>query len=97
MAFSQKEQRVVTGEIESKFDELVQTSVCLFATRKACADFNVQILKWLLLQLKCTDEVDETNSKGNWSKKAAEHLKKLNDDCNSKKYGQVPHPNKISG
>ncbi len=30
----------------------------------------------------CTDEVDETASTRKWNQKAAEHLEKLNHDCN---------------
>ena len=33
-------------------------------------------------KLVCVDEVDQTSSTRKWSKKAAEQLEKLNNDCN---------------
>ena len=35
-----------------------------------------------LHKLVCVDEVDQTSSTRKWSKKAAEQLEKLNNDCN---------------
>ena len=62
-----------------------QSLVCLFPTRKACHDFNMEILNSLsskIHELVCTDEVDETISIRKWNKKASEQLEKLNSDCN---------------
>ena len=36
----------------------------------------------ILPSIVCTDELDETASTRKWSKKAADQLEKLNDDCN---------------
>ena len=59
--------------------------VCLFPTRKACHDFNMELLNSLtskIHKLVCTDEVDETISIFKWNKKASEQSDKLNSDCN---------------
>ena len=74
------QQRVIQVSVSDKFCELQesdQTPVCLFPTRKACDDLNTEVH-----ELVCTDEVDETGSTCRWNKKAAEHLQKLNKDCN---------------
>ena len=82
------EQRVIDVSVADKFDELQKsgrTPVCLFPTRKACNDFNMQMLNYLpseVHELVCTDEVDETAGTHKWNKKAAEQLEKLNSDCN---------------
>ena len=82
------EQRVIDVSVADKFDELQKsghTPVCLFPTRKACNDFNTQMLSYLpseVHELVCTDEVDETAGTRKWNKKAAEQLEKLNNDCN---------------
>ena len=82
------EQRVIDVSVADKFDELQKsghTPVCLFPTRKACNDFNTQMLSYLpseVHELVCTDEVDETAGTHKWNKKAAEQLEKLNNDCN---------------
>ena len=74
--------------VADKFDELQKsghTPVCLFPTRKACNDFNTQMLSYLpseVHELVCTDEVDETAGTRKWNKKAADQLEKLNNDCN---------------
>ena len=52
---------------------------------KACAAFNSEMLSSLpskVHTLVCADEVDETASTGKWSKKAADQLEELNDECN---------------
>ena len=82
------QERVIHGCISDKFVELRQSGqspVCLFPRRKACDDFNSEMLSCLTTQvhqLLCTDEVDETCSTRKWNKKAAELLEKLNKDCN---------------
>ena len=82
------QQRVIQVSVSDKFSELQesdQTPVCLFPTRKACHDLNTEMLTHLtseVHELVCTDEVDETGSTCKWNKKAAEHLQKLNKDCN---------------
>ena len=68
-----------------ELQESDQTPVCLFSTRKACDDLNTEMLTHLtseVHELVCTDEVDETGSTRKWNKRAAEHLQKLNKDCN---------------
>ena len=80
--------QVIEGSAVDKFVELQQSRqspVCLFPRRKACDHFNNEMLCRLTSQvhdLFCTDEVDETCSTRKWSKKAAEQLEKLNNDCN---------------
>ena len=82
------QERVIHGCISDKFVELRQSGqspVCLFPRRKACDEFNSEMLSRLTTQvhqLLCTDEVDETRSTRKWNKKAAELLEKLNKDCN---------------
>ena len=82
------EQRVIDVPIADKFHELQKsghTPVCLFPTRKACNEFNAQMLSYLpseVHELACTDEVDETAGTHKWNKKAADQLEKLNNDCN---------------
>ena len=81
-------ERVIDMPITEKFDELQQlgqSPVCLFPTRKACTDFNNSMLANLdseVHQIKCIDEVDETASKLTWTKKADGQLQKLNNDSN---------------
>ena len=80
--------RVITVPVVDKFEELLankQSPLCLFPTRKACLDFNLNMLSRLETQthkIPCIDEVNETIGTFKWSKKAAEELKKLNSDCN---------------
>ena len=80
--------RVITMCLSEKFNDLQesgQSPVCLFPTRKACHDFNMEMLNSLtskIHELVCTDEVDETISIRKWNKKASEQLEKLNSDCN---------------
>ena len=69
----------------SECQESGKTPVCLLLTRHACDDLNTEILPHLtseVHELVCTDEVDETTSTCKWNKKVAEHLEKLNKDCN---------------
>ncbi len=87
--FSMLQERVVEGTILQKFRELEgcnKNPVCLFPTRKACEQFNHEMLATLdspLHELLCVDEVDETKSTCKWHRKAADHLQKLNADCNN--------------
>ena len=87
------EKRVIKVSISDKFSELQksgQIPVCLFPSRKACDNFNAEMLGHLsseLHELVCTDEVDLTASACKWNKKIekivmAEQLEKLNSDCN---------------
>ena len=82
------QKRVFSMPVADKFAELQrcgQTPVCLFPKRKACTAFNSEMLSSLpskVHTLVCADEVDETASTGKCSKKAADQLEKLNDDCN---------------
>ena len=60
------QERLVQVSIADKFIELQereQPPVCLFPRRKACNDFNSEMLSCLtseIHELLCTDEVDET-------------------------------------
>ncbi len=80
------EQPVIQMPASDKFSEPQesgQTPVCLFPTRRACDDFNTELLKHLNAEVRvlvCTNEVDETASTRKWNQKAAEHLEKLNND-----------------
>ena len=59
--------------------------MCLFPKRKTCADFNSEMLSSLPSKVHafvCANEVDKTASTRKWSKKAADQLEKLNNDCN---------------
>ena len=63
------------------FRKLVK-HLCLFPTRKACNDFNTEMLSYLTSEVRdivCTDETAGTHK---WNKKASEHLEKLNNDSN---------------
>ena len=85
---SNLQKRVIQVSVLDKFVELQQSKqspVCLFPRRKACDCFNNEMLSRLnseVHKLLCTDEVDETCSTRKWNKKAAEHLDKINNDCN---------------
>ena len=80
--------KVIDMSLTDTFIDLQQSGkspVCLFPTRKACCDFNMEMLSSLtskIHELVCTDEVDETISIRKWNKKASEQLDKLNSDCN---------------
>ena len=69
----------------NEFKEVGRTPVCLFLTRVQCDDLNSQRLKCLPSKVKvieCTDDIDQTSTTRKWTKKATEHLEKLNKDCN---------------
>ena len=80
------QERLVQESIADKFIELRkhgQPPVCLFPRRKACNDFNSEMLGRLsseVHELPCTDKVNETCNPR--TKKTAEKLAKLNDNCN---------------
>ena len=80
--------RVIEVPVVDKFEALLASKLsplCLFPTRKACQVFNSQMLSRLeaeIIEIPCTDEVDETASTFKWSKKATEEMKKINADCN---------------
>ena len=82
------EKQVIQVSTSENFVELQksgQTPVCLLPTRKACREFNDEMLASLdskVHELACTDEVDETGGSRRWNKKAADHLEKLNSDSN---------------
>ena len=82
------EKRVIQVSTSEKFVELQksgQTPVCLLPTRKACREFNEEMLASLdskVHELPCVDEVDESGGTRRWNKKAADHLEKLNSDSN---------------
>ena len=70
------EDRVITTPVVDKFDELLtskQSPLCLFPTRKACHEFNSNMLSRLQAEtqeIPCTDEVNETVGTFKWTKKA---------------------------
>ena len=80
--------RVIQVPVVDKFKELQKsgrTPVCLFSKRKACDSFNTAMLQKLASEVHaivCTDEIDETVSSRKMTKRAIEHLDKLNSDCN---------------
>ena len=82
------EKRVIQVSTSEKFVELQksgQTPVCLLPTRKACREFNDEMLASLdskVHELACVDDVDESGGTRRWNKKAADHLEKLNSDSN---------------
>ena len=60
--------------------------MCLFATRKACDQFNIDMLSKVGLEavkIPCIDEFDETAGTAKCTKRAASELEKLNKDCNT--------------
>ena len=81
-------QRVIQVSVVDKLNELKEggrTPVCLFPTRVQCDDLNSQMLTCLPSKVKvieCTDDIDQTSTTHKWTKKATEHLEKLNKDCN---------------
>ena len=82
-------ERVIEGNVLEKYIELTNNGfspICLFPTRKACKEFNQQMLCTLDTQLHniaCVDEIDATLSTKNWSSKEQKNLDKLNQDSNS--------------
>ena len=78
-------ERIIQVSFADKFNELQKSGkipVCLFPKRKACDTFNAEMLTSKVHELVCTDEIDERASSRKMSKKAIEHLDKLNSDCN---------------
>ena len=81
-------QRVIQVSVVDKLNELKQagqTPVCLFPTRKQCDDLNSQMLKCLpskVIEIECTDDIDQTSTTRKWTKKATDQLANLNHDCN---------------
>ena len=79
---------VIDDSVLDKYIDLTKSGaspVCLFPTRKACREFNDQMLSALdteLLKIVRVDEIDETSSSHKWSKKAHKELDKLNKDSN---------------
>ena len=75
------EGRVISGRVVDKFKELCEKNnspVCLFPTRKACSDFNAEMLTTLdsvVCKLACVDEIDETVGFRKWDKNAAKNWK----------------------
>ena len=65
--------RVIEGTIGDKFEELCESGsvpVCLFPTRKACDEFNLEMLNKLdtkVHKISCVDEIDETMGNHRWS------------------------------
>ena len=82
------EQRVVEVPMFERYQQLKDTGtlpVCMFATRKACAEFNDMALDSLATEkheLVCVDDIDESASKRKWTSAAAKQLEKINHDCN---------------
>ena len=80
--------RVISGTVVETFKELCEqnySTVCLFPTRKACSDFNAEMLNTLdsaIRKLACIDEIDETTGSRKWDKTAAKKLEMLNNDSN---------------
>ena len=65
--------RVIEGTIDDKYKELYEAGsvpVCLFPTRKACDQFNLEMLNKLdtkIHKIPCVDEIDETIGSRKWS------------------------------
>ena len=82
-------ERVIEGSVLDKYIELTNNGfspICLFSTKKACKDFNQQMLSTLdsdLHKIVSVDEIDATLSTRNWSTKEQKLLEKLNEDSNS--------------
>ena len=82
------QERVIHMPVVQKYSELKdqgKAPICLFLTRKACEKVNTQLLNSLpskIIQLHCTDEIDEASAPFKWNKRAQQHLKLLNKDCN---------------
>ena len=82
------QERVIHIPVVEKYSKLKdqgKAPICLFPTRKACEEVNTQLLNSLpskIIQLHCTDEIDEASAPFKWNKKAQQYLKLLNKDCN---------------
>ena len=75
------QERVMKAPVVDTFEQLLaakQSPLCLFPTRKACQEFNSQMLQKLdaeIKQIPCVDEVDETaSSTFKWNKKATQEM-----------------------
>ena len=81
-------ERVIKGTISDKCEELSKSHsipICLFPTRKACEQHNMEMLNKLdteIHKIHSIDEIDETMGTRKWNKRSAEQLQKLNKDCN---------------
>ena len=79
---------MIKDTVITKFKELSEAGnipICLFPTRKACDQHNLEMLNSLdteIHKIACIDEIDETMGSRRWSKRSAEQLNKLNKDCN---------------
>ena len=77
--------RVIQGSIADKFYELQEsgkTPVSLFSKRKACDNFNAEMLQKLTAKVHELVCADERASSRKMTKKAIAYLEKLNSDCN---------------
>ena len=69
------QERVIIVPVVDKFEELLankQSPLCLFPTRKACLDFNSDMLSRLEAEtheISCIDEVNETLGYSNGARK----------------------------
>ena len=85
---TQLQKCVIKCTAGEKFRELLGqglSPVCLFATRKSCDQFNIDMLSKVgseVVRIPCIDEYDETASAVKWTKRASSELEKLNKDCN---------------
>ena len=72
--------QVIDVPVVDKYVELNKggsSPVCLFPTRKACREFNDNMLSALdteVHKIVCIDEIDETSSSHKWTKKAQKQL-----------------------
>ena len=80
--------RLIQCDVVDHFVELLQcgqTPVCLFPTRKLCDQFNNDMLSRLdskVVEVQCSDHVDDTTGTERWGKRAANELQRLNADPN---------------
>ena len=80
--------QLIQGDVVEHFQNLQQSGqspVFLFPTRKSCEQFNVEMLSRLeskVVEVPCSDEIDETSGTQKWSKRAASELERVNKDCN---------------
>ena len=87
-AIIQLKERVFQQPVLEMYNQLKDEGrrpICLFPTRKACADVNNDLLNTLnseIVALHSKDVIDEGASTTKWNKKAAERLKAMNLDSN---------------
>ena len=80
--------RVVNCPVVDKFREpecLGQSPVYLLPKRSPCEEFNNAVLNSLqseVIEIACTNCIDETKGAYEWNQRAAKELKKLNRDSN---------------